>query len=62
MALLTKEGLDRLIALLVNEGLVDANEVARIQKEVETTKRPLVETLMSQGLATDEMMPMRQPQ
>lgn len=56
MALLTKEGLDRLIALLVNEGLVDANEVARIQKEVETTKRPLVETLMSQGLATDEMI------
>ncbi len=56
MALLTKEGLDRLIALLVNEGLVDANEVVRIQKEVETTKRPLVETLMSQGLATDEMI------
>lgn len=56
MALLTKEGLDRLIALLVNEGLVDANEVARIQKEVETTKRPLVETLMSQGLASDEMI------
>ena len=44
------------MALLTKEGLVDANEVARIQKEVETTKRPLVETLMSQGLATDEMI------
>lgn len=56
MALLTKDGLDRVIGLLVNDGLVDAAEVQRVQAEVEQTKRPLIETLLAQGLATDEMI------
>jgi len=56
MALLTKDGLERVIELLKADGLVDPNEVARVQKEVEQTKRPLLETLKSQNLVTDEMI------
>ena len=56
MALLTKDGLVRVIELLMGDGLVDPDEVARVQKEVETTKRPLLETLKSQNLVSDEMI------
>lgn len=56
MALLTKEGLDRVIELLVNAGLVDRAEVQRIQQEVAQTRKPLIETLQAQGLVTDEMI------
>lgn len=56
MALLTKDGLDQVIALLVGGGLVDPAEVARVQKEVEQTKRPLIETLTTQGLVNDDMI------
>lgn len=56
MALLTKDGLERVIALLTSDGLVDPNDVARVQKEVEQTKRPLLETLKSQNLVSDEMI------
>ena len=38
MALLTKEGLDRVIELLVSEGLADPAEAQRVQKEVVQTK------------------------
>lgn len=56
MALLTKDGLDRVIALLTGDGLADPNEVARVQKEVEQTKRPLIETLLAQNLVNEEMI------
>lgn len=56
MALLTKEGLERVIELLVNAGLVDRAEVQRVQQEVAQTRRPLIETLQAQGLVTDEMI------
>ena len=56
MALLTKDGLDRVIQLLVNEGLVDATAVAQVQAEVVQTKQPLVATLSSKGVITDEML------
>jgi len=56
VALLTKDGLDRVIQLLVNEGLVDATAVAQVQAEVVQTKQPLVATLSSKGLITDEML------
>lgn len=56
MALLTKDGLQKVIELLINEGLVDADDVARVQAEVEQTKRPLVETLTAQGIITDDML------
>lgn len=56
MALLTKDGLDRVIELLIGEGLVDAGAVAQVQKEVEQTKRPLIETLQAQKIVSDEMI------
>ena len=56
MALLTKDGLDRVLQLLVNEGLVDADEVARVQQEVAQTKQPLLEALSSKKLVTNEML------
>lgn len=56
MALLTKDGLDRVIQLLVNEGLVDANEVATVQQEVAQTKQPLLATLSNKKLVTGEMI------
>lgn len=56
MALLTKDGLDRVIQLLVNEGLVDANEVANLQQEVAQTKQPLLATLSNKKLVNNEMI------
>lgn len=56
MALLTKDGLDRVIALLVGDGLVDPDELARVQNEVTQTKRPILEALQVQKLVTDEMI------
>lgn len=56
MALLTKDGLDRVIQLLINEGLVDATDVANVQNEVAQTKQPLMATLSAKNLVTNEMI------
>lgn len=56
MALLTKDGLERVIGLLIEAGLVDRADVQRVEQEIIQTKRPLVETLQAQGLVTDEMI------
>jgi len=56
VALLTKDGLERVIQLLVNEGLVDVNELSRVQAEVAQTKQPLMAILSSRGILTDEMI------
>lgn len=56
MALLTKDGLDRVIQLLIDEGLVDANAVAQVQAEVAQTKQPLVATLTAKKLITSAMV------
>lgn len=56
MALLTKEGQDRVIRLLIDEGLVSAEDVAGVQAEVAQTKQPLVATLVSKGLISNEMV------
>lgn len=56
MALLTKEAQDKVINLLVNEGLVDVNSVAQVINEVAQTKQPLIPTLISKGVINDEMM------
>ncbi len=56
MALLTKDGLDRVIQLLVNEGLVDVNALAGVQAEVAQTKQPLMATLSAKGLVNNEMI------
>lgn len=56
MALLTKDGLERVIQLLVNEGLVDVAAVAQVQAEVAQTRQPLIATLSSKKLVTNEMI------
>ena len=56
MALLTKEGLDRVVELLVSEGLADPAEVQRVQQEAAQTKRPLMEALAAQRTVTNEMI------
>lgn len=56
MAILTKDGLDRVINLLVGDGLVNAADVARVQQEILQTKRPLMEALLAQKIITNEML------
>lgn len=56
MALLTKEGLDRVVELLVSEGLADPAEVQRVQQEAAQTKRSLMEALAAQRIVTNEMI------
>lgn len=56
MALLTKDGLERVIGLLQAEGLVDPQAVAQVQQEVLQTKRPLIETLLAKNVVNDEMI------
>ena len=56
MALLTKEAQDKVINLLVNEGLANVNSVAQVINEVAQTKQPLIPTLISKGVINDEMM------
>lgn len=56
MALLTKDGLERVIELLVSEGLIDKADVTRVQQEVAQSRRPLLETLMAQKVLSNEML------
>ncbi len=56
MALLTKDGLDKVIQLLITEGLVDAEAVVQVQQEAEQTRQPLMQALTAKGLVTDEMV------
>ena len=56
MALLTKDGLDRVIQLLISEGLVDQSAVQAVQEEVERTHKPLLETLTTKKIVTNEMI------
>ncbi len=56
MALLTKDSLERVIELLINEGLVDKADVDRVRQEVAQSKRPLLETLMAQKILSNEML------
>lgn len=56
MALLTKDGLERVIHLLIDEGLVDPNAVEAVQAEVAQTKQPLVATLLAKKVVNDDMI------
>ncbi len=56
MALLTRDGLDKVIQLLIGEGLVDAQMVAQVQAEVTQTKQPLVQMLTERRLITNDMV------
>ena len=54
MALLTKDIQERVVALLQEEGLLDAEKVAALRQSVEASKQPILAALISQKLTTSE--------
>ncbi len=56
MALLTRDGLQKVIELLLSEGLVDPDDLAQVQANVAQTNQPLVEALIAQKVITDDML------
>ena len=54
MALLTKDIQERVVALLQEEGLVDAEKIAALRQSVEASKQPILAALISQKLTTSE--------
>ncbi len=56
MALLTRETQDKVIKLLVSEGLASAEKVKAALVEAEKTKQPLIQYLASKGLVNNEMV------
>ena len=53
MALLTRETQERIVDLLIEEGLVDRRAVREVQDETARTKQPLMATLVSKGIVTN---------
>ena len=56
MALLTKDAEDRIINLLLSEGLADSNLVYSIKQEAEMNGRPVLKELIDRKLITDDMV------
>ena len=56
MALLTRETQDKVIKLLLSEGLADAELVKNAEEEVQKTKQPLIAYLTSKGIVNNEMV------
>lgn len=56
MALLTRETQDKVIKLLVSEGLASAEKVKAALVEAEKTRQPLIQYLTSKGLVNNEMV------
>ncbi len=56
MALLTRDGMDRVIGLLINEGLVDGEVVNSVKEEIAQTKQPLMVALTQKGAVNDNMI------
>ena len=54
MALLTKDIQERVVALLQDEGLIDAEKVAVLRQSVAASKQPILAALISQKLTTSE--------
>ena len=54
MALLTKDAQEKVVNLLVSEGLVDADAVKNAQLEVAKTKQPILAYLTSKGIVSGE--------
>ncbi|MDO4987052.1 MAG: GspE/PulE family protein [Candidatus Saccharibacteria bacterium] len=53
MALLTRETQEKIVDLLIEEGLVDRRAVREVQDETARTKQPLMATLVSKGIVTN---------
>ena len=56
MALLTKEAEERIVSLLVAEGLADANLVANIKAAAEAEGKPILKELLNGKLISDDMV------
>ena len=56
MALLTRDAMQKVIELLVAEGLVDPDDLNRVQNEVAQTRQPLMEALTTQRIVNDDML------
>ncbi len=56
MALLTKAAEDKIVALIVAEGLADSELVAKIKNEVEPTGKPVLAELSKRKIVTDDMV------
>ena len=56
MGLLTKEAQEKVVDLLVTEGLVPADKVREAQEEAMKTRQPILAMLVQKGLATNDMV------
>ena len=56
MALLTRETQDKVVKLLVSEGLADAGLVKSALTEAEKTKQPIIAALVSKGIVSNDMV------
>ena len=56
MALLTREAQEKVVELLVNEGLVDGDAVAQARGAAEQKRQSLLATLASMRLVSDEAL------
>ena len=56
MALLTRETQDKVVKLLVSEGLADAGLVKNAMAEAEKTKQPIIAALVSKGIVSNDMV------
>ena len=56
MALLTKEAQEKVVKLLVDEGLVDGEQVREAEQEVTQTKQPILATLTAKRLVADDVV------
>lgn len=56
MPLLTRDAQDKAVNLMIEEGLVDAEQVRAVKEEVERTKQPILATLTAKKLVTDDIV------
>ena len=56
MALLTRETQEKIVELLIEEGLADRRAVHEIKDETARTKQPLMATLVAKGVVTNNMV------
>lgn len=56
MALLTKEAEERIVTLLLTEGLAEPNLVANIKAQAEASNKPVLSELISQKIISEDMV------
>lgn len=56
MALLTRDAENRIVNLLLSEGLADPNRVASTKQTAESANKPVLTELINQGIITNDMV------